>query len=70
MTQGTVFIIDDDISIRRSVSLFLISNDYIVETYSSSEEYLAREPFNGTGCILLDINMEGKSGLAVAGRAP
>lgn len=62
-TTGTVFIVDDDRSIRRSLSLFLIANDYIVETYSSSEEYLEREPFNGTGCIILDVNMEGKSGL-------
>ena len=59
----TVFIIDDDISIRRSLSDLLSAYDYPVETYSSSEEYLEREPYNGTGCIILDINMEGKSGL-------
>lgn len=63
MTTGTVFIIDDDLSIRRALSMFLISQDYIVETYSGSDEFLAREPFEGTGCILLDIKMEGKSGL-------
>jgi FixJ family two-component response regulator len=60
---GTIFIVDDDSSVRRSLSLFLIANDYTVETYSSSEEYLEREPFEGTGCIILDVNMEGKSGL-------
>jgi FixJ family two-component response regulator len=59
----TVFIIDDDISIQRSLSLFLSAYDYTVETFSSSEEYLEREIFTGTGCIILDINMEGKSGL-------
>jgi FixJ family two-component response regulator len=59
----TVFIIDDDRSIRRSLSLFLMANGYIVETYSSSEEYLEREVHNGTGCIILDVNLEGKSGL-------
>jgi len=63
MNAGTVFIIDDDSSIRRSLALFLISHDYSVEAYSSSEEYLARESFSGTGCILLDITLEGKSGL-------
>jgi len=60
---GTIFIIDDDNSIRRSLSLFLISHDYIVETYSSSEEYLEREPYNGTGCLILDVNLGGRSGL-------
>jgi len=59
----TVFIIDDDISVRRSLSLLLSAYDYTVETFSSSEEYLARGPYTGTGCIILDINMEGKSGL-------
>jgi FixJ family two-component response regulator len=59
----TVFIIDDDKSIRRSLSLVLMANEYNVETYSSSEEYLERVEYNGTGCIILDVNLEGKSGL-------
>jgi FixJ family two-component response regulator len=61
--SNTIFIIDDDNSIRRSLSLFLIAHDYIVETYSSSEEYLERKPFDGTGCIILDVMMDGKSGI-------
>jgi FixJ family two-component response regulator len=59
----TIFIIDDDKSVRRSLTLFLSSTDYHVESFGSSEEFLERESFCGTGCILLDINMEGKSGL-------
>jgi FixJ family two-component response regulator len=60
---GTIFIVDDDNSVRKSLSLFLMANDYDVETYSSSEEFLEREAFDGTGCLLLDVNMEGKSGI-------
>jgi len=62
-TSTTVFIIDDDISIRRSLSFLLSAYEYNVETYSSSEEYLERETHFGTGCIILDIKLEGKSGL-------
>jgi FixJ family two-component response regulator len=62
-STDTVFIVDDDKSIRKSLSLFLSAHDYIVETYCSSEEYLSREPYYGTGCIILDVNMEGKSGI-------
>jgi two-component system, LuxR family, response regulator FixJ len=58
----TVFIIDDDPSVRRSLSLFLTSAGYQVESFSGAEEYLANEPFEGTGCILLDVNMDGKNG--------
>jgi FixJ family two-component response regulator len=59
----TIFIIDDDKSVRESISLFLTAHDYHVETFSSSEEYMAREAYHGTGCLLLDIKMKGKSGL-------
>jgi two-component system response regulator FixJ len=59
----TIFIIDDDLSVRESMELFLTAHDYHVETFSSSEEYLERKAFHGTGCLLLDIKMTGKSGL-------
>jgi FixJ family two-component response regulator len=58
-----VFIVDDDSSVRRSLSLLLGAYHYVVETYSSAEEYLEREIHDGTGCLILDINMEGKSGM-------
>jgi FixJ family two-component response regulator len=61
--KDTVFIIDDDISVRRCLSFFLMTYDFSIETYSSSEEFLNREPYEGIGCILLDINLGGKSGL-------
>jgi FixJ family two-component response regulator len=60
--ETVIFIIDDDKSVRRSLSLFLKSGGYNVETFASAEEYLERDDFNGIGCILLDVNMEGKSG--------
>jgi FixJ family two-component response regulator len=59
----TIFIIDDDESVRRSLSLFLKATKYNVESYSSSEEYLLREPYNGIGCLILDVNLGGKTGL-------
>ena len=59
----TIFIIDDDHSLRRSLSLFLSATCYNVESFFSSEEFLSRDLFEGTGCIILDINLEGKSGL-------
>ena len=58
-----VFIIDDDESVRSSLSLFLQLSDYDVEIFESSEEYLSREDYKRAGCIILDVNMAGKSGL-------
>lgn len=59
----TIFIIDDDSSVRRSLSLFLGAEGYAVEAFGSAEEYLATAPSEVPGCIILDVNLEGKSGL-------
>ena len=61
--EETIFIIDDDPSVRKSLALFLKSYNYTVETFPGSEEFLSREPFEGTGCIILDVNLGGKTGL-------
>jgi FixJ family two-component response regulator len=58
-----VFIVDDDESVRSSLSLFLQLSGYNVESFESSEEYLSRVDHQEAGCIILDVNMTGKSGL-------
>jgi FixJ family two-component response regulator len=59
----TVFVIDDDASIRKSLSRLLRSAGYTTETFASAEEFLGREHFNGIGCLLLDVQMPGLSGM-------
>jgi FixJ family two-component response regulator len=61
--KPTVFVIDDDASIRKSLSRLLRSAGYTAEAFSSAEEFLRREHFDGTGCILLDVQMPGLSGM-------
>lgn len=61
--QPTVFIIDDDVSVRRSLSYLLVAAGYKVEAYSSAEAFLTREKYDGVGCILLDVRMPGLSGM-------
>lgn len=58
-----VFVIDDDSSVRRSLTLLLEAYTYTVESYAGAEAYLARAPHTGPGCLILDINLEGKSGM-------
>ncbi len=58
-----IFIIDDDESVRRSFSLLLKSAGYAVEAFDGGDHFLALEQFKGAGCILLDIFLDGKSGL-------
>ena len=59
----TVFIIDDDASVRKSLSRLLRSHGFAVEPFGSGEQFLEREPFQGVGCIVLDLRMPGLGGM-------
>jgi FixJ family two-component response regulator len=61
--KPTVFVIDDDASVRKSLSRLLRSAGYQAETFPSAEEFLHREHFDGVGCIVLDVQMPGLSGM-------
>ena len=48
---------------RKSLSRLLQSEGYRTETFASAEEFLGREHYNGIGCLLLDVQMPGLSGM-------
>jgi FixJ family two-component response regulator len=59
----TVYVVDDDESMRLSLARLLRSADWNVETFASGSEFLERAPITGRGCILLDVKMPGMNGL-------
>jgi len=61
--ETKVFIIDDDEEVRQSLSLLLKSKGYQTESFSGTEQFLEKENYNGTGCILLDVFLGRKTGL-------
>jgi FixJ family two-component response regulator len=61
----TIFVIDDDASVRKSLSRLLRSAGYGAETFASAEEFLGRDHYNGIGCLLLDVQMPGLSGIGL-----
>jgi FixJ family two-component response regulator len=69
-----VLVVDDDPSVRKSLTRLLVSADYRVETFGSAQEFLARGPHEGPCCLVLDVRMPGLTGiqlqetLAAAGR--
>jgi two-component system, LuxR family, response regulator FixJ len=62
--QPVVHIVDDDPSVRASISFLLRSHDWSTEIYSSGEEFF-RDARLGLGCVLLDVRMPGMDGFAV-----
>lgn len=63
MNQATVFIVDDDASVRDSLALLLNLKHLQTETFASAENFLADYQSESPGCLLLDVRMPGMSGL-------
>lgn len=58
-----LLVVDDDESVRRALRRLLTVSGYVVETFASATELLAREPLTGAGCLILDVQLPGLSGL-------
>jgi FixJ family two-component response regulator len=58
-----VLVVDDDPSVRKSLSRLLASADYAVEAFASAGEFLARGPHPGPCCLVLDVKMPGLTGI-------
>jgi FixJ family two-component response regulator len=58
-----VCIVDDDESLRRSVSNLLTSVGFRVETFVSAEAFLESIHRENTGCLVVDLRMPGMTGL-------
>lgn len=58
-----VFVVDDEASIRDSLSCLFRSVGISVETYASAAEFLQRKESDAPCCLLLDVRLEGASGL-------
>jgi FixJ family two-component response regulator len=61
-TDATIFIVDDDPSVRKSLLRLVRSAGWQAETFASAREFLARAAFSRTGCVILDVRMPGMTG--------
>jgi FixJ family two-component response regulator len=58
----TVYVVEDDMSLRNAVRRLLRSAQYRVLTYASAEEFYRSDFRSSPGCLLLDIRLPGISG--------
>jgi RNA polymerase sigma factor (sigma-70 family) len=63
VNDATVFVIDDDASVRDSISLILSLKGMRTQIFSSAEDFLETYRPEWRGCILTDLQMSGMSGL-------
>jgi FixJ family two-component response regulator len=59
----SVFVVDDDPSVRTALKRLLASVGLPCETFSSAPEFLKRAEDGPAGCLLLDVRMPGPNGL-------
>jgi len=61
--DAIVFVVDDDPSIREAVKSLISLAGLRVETFGTAQEFLRSERPNLPGCVVLDVELPGLSGL-------
>lgn len=62
-SKPTIFIVDDDVSVLKALSLLLKSHSFHVETFITAEEFLAFKHSKSTSCLILDLSLPNMNGL-------
>jgi FixJ family two-component response regulator len=62
-TEPTVFVVDDDVSFRRSLERLVRLAGFKVQTFGSARNFLASGPAAAPSCLVSDVRMPGLSGL-------
>lgn len=59
----TVYVVDDDISVRESLDLLIQSAGWHPECCASAKEFLGRPRLSGPSCLVLDVSLPDLNGL-------
>jgi len=60
---STVFVVDDDPSVRASIQGLLKSASLRSESFGTAEDFLRNKRPEGPSCLVLDVNLPGVNGL-------
>jgi FixJ family two-component response regulator len=64
----TVFVVDDDVSIREALKNLFRSVGLNVKTFGTAQEFLSSRRPDMSGCLVLDVRLPGLSGLDLQGQ--
>lgn len=67
-TTPTVFVVDDDVSVRESLELLISFEGWRPETFASAQEFLARPRALAPSCLVLDVSLPDVNGLELQER--
>ena len=63
-----VFVVDDDVSVRRSLELLICSAGWKPETFASAQEFLSSPRVLVPSCLVLDVGLPDLNGLELQKR--
>jgi FixJ family two-component response regulator len=63
-----VFVVDDDVSVRESLELLILSAGWQPEMFASAEDFLERSPRGGPSCLVLDVTLPNLNGIELQRR--
>jgi FixJ family two-component response regulator len=66
--KGTVFVVDDDISVREALELLLKDAGWQPEVFDSAQGFLDHPRATGPSCLVLDVTLPGVNGLELQSR--
>ena len=66
--EATVFVVDDDISVRESLEQLIRTEGWQPGTFASAEDFLSFPQHAGPCCLVLDMMLPGLSGLELQGQ--
>jgi FixJ family two-component response regulator len=68
MTTPTVYVVDDDISVRESLELMIRHEGWRVATFPTARDFLQHARAPGPGCLILDVQLPDLNGLELQDR--
>jgi FixJ family two-component response regulator len=61
--EPTVYVVDDDLSVRQALSSVIRSTGLRVQTFASAQEFLDQPRADAPSCLVLDVMLPDRSGL-------
>jgi FixJ family two-component response regulator len=67
-TTPTVFVVDDDISVRESLELLILCAGWRPQLFASAHQFLAHARLSTPSCLVLDVGLPDLNGLDLQAR--
>jgi FixJ family two-component response regulator len=62
-TKILIYVVDDDASVRKALTMLFMSADMAVKTFETAEDFLKCQLREQNTCLISDIKLKGLSGL-------